>query len=105
MANIIRVTPEKLTQAATKFEQTAGEVKSLTSSMTSTVQALSGRVWSGEAANAYKTKFNNLQGDINKLYNMINTHSTHLKSIAQEYKAKETENISEANSLSSNVIA
>ena len=105
MANIIHVSPEKLTQSASRFEQTAGEVKSCTSSMTSTVQSLSGRVWSGEAANAYKNKFNSLQGDINKLYNMITTHSNHLKQIANEYKTKETENIGESSNLSSSVIA
>ena len=53
MANIIHVSPEKLTQSATRFEQTAGEIRSLTSGMTSTVQALTGNVWSGEAAAAY----------------------------------------------------
>ena len=104
MANIIHVSPEKLTQSAAKFEQTAGEIKSLTSNMTQTVQALSGRVWSGEASTAYKNKFNNLQGDINKLYTMVTNHGTHLKQIAQEYKTKETENVSESSNLSSSVI-
>ena len=105
MANIIHVSPEKLTTSASRFEQTAGEIKSLTSNMTSTVQALSGRMWSGEAATAYKNRFNNLQGDINKLYTMVTNHANHLKQIAQEYKAKETESAAEANSLSGSIIS
>ena len=105
MANIIRVTPSRLTQAAGTFETTAGEIKSMTSNMTATVAQLSGRVWSGEAGSAYVNKFNGLQGDINKLYQMITKHSAHLKAIAREYETKENENVSEANSLSSNVIA
>ena len=105
MANIIRVTPARLTQAAGTFESTAGEIKSMTSSMTATVSQLSGRVWSGEAGSAYVNKFNGLQGDINKLYSMVTKHSTHLKSIAREYETKENENIAEANTLSSSVIS
>ena len=105
MANIIRVAPAKLTSTAGSFETTAGEIKSLTTTMTSTVQQLSGRVWSGDAASAYTSKFNGLQGDINKLYTMIIKHSNHLKSIAREFDAKESENVTEANSLNSNVIS
>lgn len=105
MATIIRVEPSRLTAAAGTFENTAGEVKNLTSSMTATVSQLSGRVWSGEAASAYTGKFNSLQGDINRLFQMIQKHSTQLKEIAREYQTKETENISEASNLSSGVIS
>ena len=47
MANIIHVSPEKLAGTAKRFEQTAGEVRMICRNMTGTVQALSGRIWSG----------------------------------------------------------
>ena len=104
MANMIRVTPDKLTSASSQFLATAGEVKSLTSNMTSTVQQLTGNVWSGEAASAYTSKFNSLQADINKLYTMIKTHSEHLSTIAKAYGTGESENQATANALSSSVL-
>ena len=104
MANIIHVSPEKLTQSATRFEQTAGEIRSLTSGMTSIVQALTGNVWSGEAAAACRNRFSSLQSDINKLHSMVISHAAHLKQIALEYKTKETENVAELNRLSGSVI-
>ena len=105
MANIIHVSPEKLTQTASEFEQTAGEIKTLTSNMTDTVSQLSGRVWNGEASVAYRAKFNNLQDDINRLYAMVTIQAAHLKQIALEYKTKEAENAAEAGTLSGSVIA
>jgi len=104
MANIIHVSPEKLAGTARMFEQTAGDVKAICQSMTGTVQSLAGRIWSGGAANAYKNKFNALQGDINRLHRMIATHASHLEQIAREYKTGDEQNALEAGKLSGNVI-
>ena len=104
MANVIHVTPAQLTSAAGQFQTTAGQIKSLTSTMTSTVEQLSGRVWSGEAATAYKNKFNGLQNDINKLYQMVTKHSNHLRDIATEYQNRENENKQAASSLGNSFI-
>lgn len=105
MANIIKVSPERLRSAASTFSQTANSIKNVTSQMTQIVTSFSGRVWSGEASNAYKSKYNGLQDDINRLVKMVNDHSQHLTQIAAEYTRAETENTSQANSLSSDVIA
>ncbi len=104
MANIIHAAPSKIISTAGNFENLAGEVKGLTSNMTAAVQQLTGRIWSGEAAGAYKGKFNSLQGDINRLYEMIRTHSQQLIAIAREFENAETMNASEASGLSFDVI-
>ena len=104
MANIIRVTPEELTSASSRFQQTGNEVRTMTRNLTQTVGQLSGRVWSGEAATAYKNKFNGLQDDIERLYKLIIDESNALKQIAQEFKTREAENTAESGSLSSDVI-
>ena len=85
MANTIRVTPERLRTSANTFSQTANSIKSTTMRMTEIVNGLSGRIWSGEAATAYKSKFSGLQDDINRLVKLVNDHSTHLNAIADEY--------------------
>lgn len=104
MANIIHVSPEKLAGTAKRFEQTAGEVRMICRNMTGTVQALSGRIWSGSAAAAYKNKFNSLQGDIDRLYRMIAAHASHLEQIAREYKAGDDQSAADAGILSGSVI-
>ena len=104
MADIIRVSPEKLISSAGVFETTANEVKSLTTNMTGTVQAMTGRIWSGEAQAAYTSKFNGLQGDINKLHQMIIKASTDMKTIANEFIKIEEQNKEQGSHLSSNPI-
>ena len=104
MAGILRVTPEKLQSTASSFEGQASQVQSLTQQMTSVVTSLSGQIWSGEAATAYVNKFNGLQDDMDRIYKMIQEHSTDLIQIAQQYMTAERSNTELANSLSADVI-
>lgn len=103
-AGILRVTPEKLQSTASSFEGTGSTVQGLTQQMTSIVTGLSGQVWSGEAATAYVNKFNGLQDDMDRIYKMIQEHSTDLIEMAQQYISAESANADMANSLSSDVI-
>ena len=104
MATVIRVSPDKLKSSANAFNSTGQQIKNLTNNMTSTVQALTGRVWSGEAATAYTTKFNGLQDDINKMTKMITECVNDLNTIAQEYESSTNDAKAQASSLSSDVI-
>lgn len=103
-AGTLRVSPEKLQSTASSFEGTGSTVQSLTQQMTSIVTSLSGQVWSGEAATAYVNKFNGLQDDMDRIYKMIQEHSTDLIEMAQQYITAESANADMANSLSSDVI-
>lgn len=104
MTGIIKVSTAKLTSTASSFSSTGSEVKSLTNQMTTLVNALSGSIWSGDAANAYKRKFSQLQDDINRMISMINEHVTDLQAMAREYEKAEAANISASNALSGDVI-
>jgi WXG100 family type VII secretion target len=73
--------------------------------MTNIVNQLSDRVWSGEAADAYKRKFGKLQDDINKMVKMINEHVTDLNQMAAEYERAENTNKNMINSLKEDVIS
>lgn len=104
MEGILRVTPATLTNTASGFEARANTVNNLTQQMTSIVTSLSGQIWSGDAANAYKNKFNGLQDDMTRIYKMIKEHSDDLIEFATQYSNAETANAELANSLSSDVI-
>lgn len=103
-AGTLRVSPEKLQSTASSFEATGSTVNSLTQQMTSIVTGLSGQVWTGTAATAYVNKFNGLQDDMNRIYKMIQEHSTDLIEMAQQYISAENANADLANSLSADVI-
>ncbi len=103
MATSIYVSTSKLTSTANSFYATGNQIKSITSQMTSLVNTLSGKVWSGDAANAYKRKFSELQDDMNRIAKKIQEHVDDLRAIAQEYERTEQANISAGNSLSGDV--
>ena len=104
MAATIKVSTSKLTSTANSFNTTGNQIKNITNQMTSLVNELSGSVWTGDAATAYKKKFGELQDDINKMIKMINEHVNDLNAMAREYEKAENANISLGNSLSGDVI-
>ena len=102
--NKIRVTPEKLKATALSMGDAAGKIETLTQSMTTTVTALSGQIWQGEAQAAYIAKFNTLQQEVSGLVQMVRNHVNHLNAIAAEYAKAEASNVTASNALSSKVI-
>lgn len=101
----LNVEPAKLKSAATSFSSTGNAIESLTRNMTNLVSQISGDVWSGDAANAYKKKFQNLQDDISKMTRMIKEHAEDLNNMAQQYQTAENSNKALAQSLSDNIIS
>ncbi len=105
MTGTLKVDPAKLKSAASSFESTGRQIQRLTASMTQSVNQMTGNVWSGDAASAYKKKFDSLQDDINRMIRMINEHVADLKQMASEYEKSETQNQNLVNSLKSDVIS
>ncbi len=90
MNTMLKVTPEKLIEAAGDFQNTEANVRSLTEEMISIVDSLK-PVWQGEAATGFANKFAALSDDMNKLYALIRKHSDSLTDIANEYRQAETD--------------
>ena len=99
MATTIRVTPEEVKSTAAQLDSKGQEITKLAASANEIVQTLSGRIWSGEAATEYTTKFNTLF-NVTKL---ISTMVSQLNTIAAEYEGTETRNKEEAGSLPGSV--
>lgn len=103
MEGILRVTPEQLETAANEFSEKGTYVGNLTSEMLKLIEGLS-RVWEGEAASAYLTRFRQLDKDIQKMIRMIQEHSKDLSDMAVVYRNAETGNQQMAAGLSGDVI-
>lgn len=103
MEGMLRVTPEKLISSSEEFAGTGNEMHSLTDEMLSLINSLNG-VWIGDAANAYNTKFNSLQTDMEKLYRMVAEHSRDLSEMASSYAQAESTNTESGSALKANVI-
>ena len=104
MEGTILVTPENLKSVANEFASIGSAIRNLTSSMSDTVTNTSS-IWSGEAAQAYISKFNSLQDDIERMHSMINEHVRDLNDMADRYLQAEAQAISDAQALSSDVIS
>ena len=105
MANFLRVTPEQVKEKSTEFDTKGQEITKLAASANEIVQTLSGRIWSGDAQQAYVNRFKSLQGDIDRLNKLVADEAQHLYTIAAEYSKTEETNISASGNLSEHVIA
>lgn len=103
MEGILKVSSDKLRGAANEFSTTNGQVQSITSEMNSLVNGLSG-VWTGEAAEAFKAKFNQLNDDMTRIHKMIDEHSKDLMEMATVYDEAEKTGIDAINGLQGDVI-
>ena len=98
MTGTIKVSTSKLTSTASSFSSIGSQVVAIAS-------ALSGEVWSGDAATQYTSKLKGLQSDINRVIAMINEHAADLQQMAQEFEKAEASNAATASALASNVIS
>ena len=100
---IIKVNPETLNSTASEFGNQASSLQNLTGQMMSLVTGLSS-AWQGEASTAYIGKFQGLQDDMDKMFRMVQEHSTDLQEMAAAYIDAETKNAELAQSLAPDVI-
>lgn len=103
MEGILKVTPEKLTEASGEFSVLGNQMKQLTEEMIALVNSMK-TIWQGEAAASYGTKFQSLQTDMDKLYRMVQEHANDLQEMSAHYQAAESGNTEEGNGLNSNVV-
>lgn len=98
MQNTLKVTPEKLLEAADKFSSAEQNIRALTKEMTSIVENFK-TIWQGEAATGFSNRFNALSEDMEKMYRMIREHASDLTEMANEYKNAEDESMQQAQTL------
>lgn len=104
MQGVLKVSTGELTKTATAFQNVQSKIVTETEKMKDVVKGLKGKVWSGEADQAYTKKFDGLQDDMKRMAKMIDEHVKDLQEMAKAYESAEEANIAAANSLSSDVI-
>lgn len=104
MDSLLKVTPEKLLEAAEQFTAAENNVRSLTQEMTSIVDGFK-VIWQGEAATGFANRFNELSDDMERLYSMIREHANDLTEMANEYKMAEEESVQQTNALVTEAIS
>lgn len=103
MNSVLKVTPEKLTQAATEFQNAGQNISSITTEMMNIVEGMK-TIWQGEAATGFTNRFTALKDDIEKINSMIREHVSDLNEMAAEYQRAEEESTQQSNSLATDVI-
>lgn len=101
---ILKVTPEKLLQAANEFSASGKTISSLTVEMMNIVNGLKS-IWQGSAASSYTAKFNSLQDDIERINKIVEEHVTDLTEMARTYQAAEDASTEESERLLNEVVS
>lgn len=104
MANIIRVTPEKLNSTAGEIKNIQSNVQNITNQMTQIVQGMSSS-WTGDASQTYINRFNGLNDDMAKISSMLNEHVNDLQQMSSTYQQAEQTAASIGSALASDVIS
>ncbi|MBR4574121.1 MAG: WXG100 family type VII secretion target [Lachnospiraceae bacterium] len=104
MADILKVTPEKLMETAGEFANTEANIRSLTTEMTAIVDSFK-PIWQGEAAMGFANRFASLTDDMARLYAMIRKHSDDLMEMANEYRLAESQSADLAGGLATEAVS
>ena len=99
----LKVTPQQLKTKSGEFKKKASDVKRTTDDMLNEITKISAATWSGDAAEAFKKRFGELQDDMERIYKMIMEYSSDLDDIAQKYIETENSNEQIATSLAADI--
>jgi len=102
MAGILKVTPEKLNQAANEFSASGKNISQMTAEMMSIVESMKS-VWQGSAASEYAGRFSGLRDDIERINKIIEEHVNDLNQMALEYQNAEDQSVEESAKLLSDI--
>jgi len=99
----LKVSPAELEAKAGDFKAVMSQIKTLTDDMMTDVTGLT-TFWTGEASDAYISKFKQLQTDMDTMGRMINEHVTNLTNMSKDYTSTESSNAAQTNELQGNII-
>ena len=104
MNSTLKVTPAELKKQGQQFEKEANDFKKITNKMFDLINGINGKVWSGNAANAYKNQFKQLQDDSQRLYKLVKEISTDIVKVADNYAEAEKTNTEASKKLAKDII-
>ena len=84
MARDIRVTPEELVRAAESIESLAGEYKNHYEDLYKNANTMAS-TWSGKDNMAFIDQINGFQDDFTKMFELMNSYASFLRTSAKSY--------------------
>lgn len=99
----LRVTPADLRATATEFQGIHSQLNTQVEQMKELVRNTN-QSWEGQAGDAFRAKFAQLEDDMTKMKGMINEHVEDLQEMATRYETAENENQQDAAALRQDVI-
>lgn len=99
----LRVAPETLRTKAAEFEAEGTDFVKYTNNMLNTIQEMTGSAWTGAAAQAYVSKFQDFSDICVKVSEEIKDYTEKLQKIADQYSNAEEQNIEVSSSLNAKI--
>lgn len=96
---VLRTTPSQLKIQAGRLQTQGEAIASVVERMISLVDSIGATTWSGDAASKYRSQFDELGDDANRMRKLLNTTRESLDEIADGYQTAEDTNVSLASSL------
>ena len=103
MNAMLKVTPEKLIEAASQFSESESGIRMITQEMISIVESFK-PIWQGAAATGFANRFAMLSEDMERLYALIRKHADTLTAMAAEYRQAEADSENYAGSLATEAV-
>ena len=94
----ITVTPEQLTNAATKIEQSAGEYQRTYTQLYSEVESMRA-AWDGADNTAYTAQIKGFEDDFQLMQKLMLDYASFLKTAAKNYEMTQDDIIAQASKL------
>lgn len=100
---ILRTSTDQLKAQAGRLQSQGGVLAAKVDQMVQVADTLTGSVWSGEAADAFRSIFDQLSMDANDMRNFTEDYAEQLTTIANKYEEAEDMNRQAASQLPTDV--
>ena len=101
MANILKVTPEEVSEKAKAISTVKESMESLLNDLNSRIGGMVQSDWIGNAGSAYENQFLVLYNQIIKSLDVIQQHANNLSQAAARYQDSENERVTNIGALDS----
>ena len=101
MANILKVTPQEVTEKAKAITSVKSNMENLLTELNSRIKAMTSEDWIGNAGTAYENQFFLLYNQVIRAMDTIQTHANNLSTAASKYAELENSQAATASNLDS----
>lgn len=101
MANILKVTPQEVTEKAKAITAVKDNMETLLTELDARIKTMTAEDWIGNAGTAYENQFVLLHNQVIRAMETVQTHANNLAEAASKYAELESDQASTASNLDS----